>query len=464
MVKGASAYNPWRNPKSALERRNVVLKLLQTQEIIDQELYNVLSARPLGVKPRSEALTPQPAFMQLVRQELQTTLGDKVKDLSGTKIFTTLDPVSQDAAEKAVEVGVADIRKVRKIDDLEGAMVVVDRLSGEVRALVGGSQPQYAGFNRALSARRSIGSLAKPATYLTALSEPERFRLNTWLADEPISVPIPGGKPWQPRNYDRGYKGKLMLVDALATSRNIPTVNLGLEVGLDRVIQTWINLGAPAENLEKVPAMLLGALNLTPMEVAQTFQTIGSLGNRAKLSSLRSVIAQDGTVLYQSYPQAETTVSPQAAYMTLFGMQQVVNSGTAWRVLKPKFGNYNLAGKTGTTNDLRDSWFAGIDGKEVTISWMGRDNNGPTNLTGSTGALLLYRNYLENQAPLKLNPPAPEDIAEMSVDAQGNFACYGGGVRTLPVWTANPDGLCTPVQQDTDESGAPKWLQDLFSE
>ncbi|MEQ5391367.1 bifunctional glycosyl transferase/transpeptidase [Proteus sp. fly-1013] len=464
MVKGASAYNPWRNPKAALERRNVVLKLLQTQEIIDQELYNVLSARPLGVKPRSEALTPQPAFMQLVRQELQTTLGDKVKDLSGTKIFTTLDPVSQDAAEKAVEVGVADIRKVRKIDDLEGAMVVVDRLSGEVRALVGGSQPQYAGFNRALSARRSIGSLAKPATYLTALSEPERFRLNTWLADEPISVPIPGGKPWQPRNYDRGYKGKLMLVDALATSRNIPTVNLGLEVGLDQVIKTWINLGAPAENLEKVPAMLLGALNLTPMEVAQTFQTIGSLGNRAKLSSLRSVIAQDGTVLYQSYPQAETTVSPQAAYMTLFGMQQVVNSGTAWRVLKPKFGNYNLAGKTGTTNDLRDSWFAGIDGKEVTISWMGRDNNGPTNLTGSTGALLLYRNYLENQAPLKLNPPVPEDIAEMSVDAQGNFACYGGGVRTLPVWTANPDGLCTPVQQDTDESGAPKWLKDLFSE
>ncbi len=466
MVKGASAYNPWRNPKAALERRNVVLKLLQTQQIIDQELYDVLSARPLGVKPRSEALTPQPAFMQLVRQELQTKLGDQVKDLSGTKIFTTLDPVSQDAAEKAVETGVADLRKTRKINDLEGAMVVVDRLSGEVRALVGGSQPQYAGFNRAMSACRSIGSLAKPATYLTALSEPERFRLNTWLADEPISVPIPGGKPWQPRNYDRGYKGRLMLVDALATSRNVPTVNLGLEVGLDQVIKTWIKLGAPAENLEKVPAMLLGALNLTPMEVAQTFQTIGSLGNRAKLSALRSVINQDGTVLYQSYPQAETTVSPQAAYMTLFGMQQVVNSGTAARALKPKFGQYNLAGKTGTTNDLRDSWFAGIDGKEVTIAWMGRDNNGPTNLTGSTGALILYRHYLENQTPLTLNPPVPEDIAQMSINAEGNFVCYGGGVRTLPVWTADPDSLCTPLPQesDGDDSAAPKWLRDLFSE
>lgn len=460
MVKGASAYNPWRNPNNALQRRNVVLKLLQTQEIIDQELYDVLSARPLGVKSRSEALTPQPAFMQLVRQELQNHLGDKINSLSGTKIFTTLDPVSQDAAEKAVEVGVADLRKVRKIDDLEGAMVVVDRLSGEVRALVGGSQPQFAGFNRALTARRSIGSLAKPATYLTALSEPERFRLNTWLADEPISVPIPGGKPWQPRNYDRGYKGKLMLLDALATSRNIPTVNLGLEVGLDQVIKTWINLGAPAQNLEKVPAMLLGALNLTPMEVAQTFQTIGSLGNRAKLSALRSVITQDGTVLYQSYPQAERTVSPQAAYMTLFGMQQVVNSGTAWRVLKPKFGQYNLAGKTGTTNDLRDSWFAGIDGKEVTIAWMGRDNNGSTNLTGSTGALLLYRNYLNNQTPLALIPTMPDDIAEMTIDTEGNFVCDGSGVRTIPVWTADPNSLC----KQTEESNAPQWLQNLFSE
>lgn len=257
-----------------------------------------------------------------------------------------------------------------------------------------------------------------------------------------------------------------MLVDALATSRNVPTVNLGLEVGLDQVIKTWIKLGAPAENLEKVPAMLLGALNLTPMEVAQTFQTIGSLGNRAKLSALRSVITQDGTVLYQSYPQAETTVSPQAAYMTLFGMQQVVNSGTAARALKPKFGQYNLAGKTGTTNDLRDSWFAGIDGKEVTIAWMGRDNNGPTNLTGSTGALILYRHYLENQTPLTLNPPVPEDIAQMSINAEGNFVCYGGGVRTLPVWTADPDSLCTPLPQesDGDDSAAPKWLRDLFSE
>ncbi|MDN6682439.1 MAG: penicillin-binding protein 1B, partial [Enterobacterales bacterium] len=203
MVKGASLYNPWRNPKLALERRNLVLKLLENQQIIDQELYDMLSARPLGVQPKGGVISPQPAFMQMVRQELQQKLGNKINDLSGVKIFTTLDPVSQDAAEKAVEDGVPALKAARHVSDLEAAMVIVDRFSGEVRAMVGGAQPQFAGFNRAMDARRSVGSLAKPPTYLTALSEPDKYRLNTWLADQPLSLKQPNGSIWQPKNYDR---------------------------------------------------------------------------------------------------------------------------------------------------------------------------------------------------------------------------------------------------------------------
>ncbi|CAM3899106.1 bifunctional glycosyl transferase/transpeptidase [Xenorhabdus thuongxuanensis] len=466
MVKGASWYNPWRNPKSALERRNIVLKILQNQKIINQELYDLLSARPLGVKPKSGVITPQPAFMQLVRQELQEKMGDKVNDLSGVKIFTTLDPVSQDAAEKSVEEGIAALRKVRKIDDLEGAMVVVDRFSGEVRAMVGGSQPQYAGFNRALNARRLIGSLAKPATYLTALSQPDKYRLNTWLADEPISIPQAGGKPWEPKNFSRIFSGRVMLIDALARSMNVPTVNLGLDVGLDRIASTLIALGIPAKEIQQNPSMLLGAINLTPMEMAQEFQTIASGGNRAKLSALRSITAEDGTVLYQSYPQAERVVPPQAAYLTLYGMQQVIARGTG-RSLIGKYGKYNLAGKTGTTNDLRDSWFTGIDGKEVTIVWTGRDNNGPTNLTGATGALTIYRRYLEHETPLELNNRPPEGIADMSVNEDGSFNCEGGGIRVLPVWTDDPQRLCQQsVQQpiEENEEEAPGWLREMFGQ
>ncbi|HCI9592748.1 penicillin-binding protein 1B [Klebsiella sp. H-Nf2] len=440
MVKGASVYNPWRNPKLALERRNLVLRLLQQQQVIDQELYDMLSARPLGVQPRGGVISPQPAFMQMVRQELQAKLGDKMKDLSGVKIFTTFDSVAQDAAEKAASEGIPVLKKQRKLADLETAMVVVDRFTGEVRAMVGGAEPQFAGYNRAMQARRSIGSLAKPATYLTALSQPNQYRLNTWIADAPVTIRLSNGQTWSPQNDDRRFSGQVMLVDALTRSMNVPTVNLGMALGLPAVVDTWTKLGAPKDQLNAVPAMLLGALNLTPIEVAQAFQTIASGGNRATLSALRSVIAEDGTVLYQSYPQAERAVPAQAAYMTLWTMQQVVQRGTG-RQLGAKYPGLHLAGKTGTTNNNVDTWFAGIDGSQVTITWVGRDNNQPTKLYGASGAMSIYQRYLANQTPTPLALTAPEDVVDMGVDSNGNLVC-SGGVRSLPVWTTQPDALC----------------------
>ena len=487
MVKGASIYNPWRNPKLALERRNLVLRLLQQQQVIDQELYDMLSARPLGVQPRGGVISPQPAFMQMVRQELQSKLGDKVKDLSGVKIFTTFDSVAQDAAEKAAVEGIPVLKKQRKLSDLETAMVVVDRNTGEVRAMVGGAEPQYAGYNRAMQARRSIGSLAKPATYLTALSQPNLYRLNTWIADAPISLRQPNGQVWSPQNDDKQFSGQVMLVDALTRSMNVPTVNLGMALGLPAIVDTWQKLGVPKDQLHPVPAMILGALNLTPIEVAQAFQTIASGGNRAPLSALRSVIAEDGSVLYQSFPQAERAVPAQAAYMTLWTMQQVVQRGTG-RQLGAKYPGLHLAGKTGTTNNNVDTWFAGIDSREVVITWVGRDNNQPTKLYGASGAMSIYQRYLANQSPVPLNLVAPEDIVDMGVDGSGNFIC-GGGMRTLPVWTTNPDSLCQqsqpeqptgnpfdqssqpqqpqqqPAQQQNekkDSDGVAGWIKDMF--
>ncbi|HAV2233607.1 bifunctional glycosyl transferase/transpeptidase [Enterobacter cloacae] len=463
MVKGASIYNPWRNPKLALERRNLVLRLLQQQQVIDQELYDMLSARPLGVQPRGGVISPQPAFMQLVRQELQSKLGDKVKDLSGVKIFTTFDSVAQDAAEKAAVEGIPALKKQRKLSDLETAMVVVDRNTGEVRAMVGGAEPQFAGYNRAMQARRSIGSLAKPATYLTALSQPNLYRLNTWIADAPISLRQPNGQVWSPQNDDKQFSGQVMLVDALTRSMNVPTVNLGMALGLPAIVDTWQKLGVAKDQLHPVPAMILGALNLTPIEVAQAFQTIASGGNRAPLSALRSVIAEDGSVLYQSFPQAERAVPAQAAYMTLWTMQQVVQRGTG-RQLGAKYPGLHLAGKTGTTNNNVDTWFAGIDGREVVITWVGRDNNQPTKLYGASGAMSIYQRYLANQSPVPLNLVAPEDIVDMGVDSSGNFVC-GGGMRTLPVWTTNPDSLCQQSQPEQptgnpfDQSSQPQQTQ-----
>lgn len=481
MVKGASLYNPWRNPKLALERRNLVLRLLQQQKVINQELYDMLSARPLGVQPKGGVITPQPAFMQMVRNELQQKLGDKMQDLSGVKIFTTLDPISQDAAEKAVEEGIPVLRKQRRLADLETAMVVVDRFSGEVRAMVGGANPQFAGYNRAMQARRSIGSLAKPATYLTALSQPQQYRLNSWIADQPLALKQPNGQVWRPENDDHQFSGKVMLVDALTHSMNVPTVNLGMSLGLKNVVDTWTKLGVSQDQLSPVPAMLLGALNLTPVEVAQAFQTIASGGNRATLSAVRSVISEDNKVLYQSYPQAQQVEPPEAAYLTLYSMQQVVDHGTA-HALGSQYNTMHLAGKTGTTNNLVDSWFAGIDGKEVAITWIGRDNNQSTHLYGASGAMQIYRRYLASQPPTPLQLTPPDDVSMMPVDSAGNFVCNTGSStwRSLPVWTADPTALCQQQQQQVEQqqqqlqqqqqqeqqgsqsNGVAGWIKDMF--
>lgn len=468
MVKGASLYNPWRNPKIALERRNVVLGLLLKHRLIDQELYDTLSARSAGVLAHGGVNTPQPAFMQMVHQELTEKLADKVADLSGVKIFTTFDPLAQAAAEKAVTGGIPLLKQQRKLPDLETAMVVTDRFSGEIRAMVGGANPQFAGYNRAMQARRSIGSLAKPATYLTALSQPDRYRLNTLLANSPVTLHLAGNQHWSPQNDDRQFGPPVMLADALTRSMNIPTVNLGMTLGLPAVTATWNKLGIAENRISQVPAMLLGAINLTPLEVTQAFQTIASGGNRARLSVLRSVITGNGEVLYQSLPQAEREIPAAAAYLTLWGMQQVVKSGTG-RILGQKFPQLQLAGKTGTTNNQIDSWFAGIDGNEVVVTWVGRDNNQPTKLYGASGAMAIYQRYLSYQSPAPLVLTPPEDIVEAETDSAGNIVCHDG-VRTLPVWTRNLNALCQQAPQDPattpqekkESDGVAGWIKDMF--
>ncbi|URJ30704.1 bifunctional glycosyl transferase/transpeptidase [Candidatus Blochmannia vicinus (nom. nud.)] len=434
MIKGASLYNPWKNPQITLERRNLILKLLVHRHIIDKKLYTILIARPLGIQSKDEVLILRPAFAQMVDEEIQNI--DQINDFSGIKIFTTLDPISQKSAEKAMESGIHNLRCFYKIKDLEGAIVVVDRFSGEIRAMVGGSEPHFYGFNRAMYARRSIGSLAKPATYLAALSNPNKYHLNTWIADEPITVKQPNGVIWSPKNYDRKFRGKVTLIDAFIKSLNIPTVNLGMTIGLDAVSKILIKLGISPDFISSFPSILLGSINLTPIEVAQEFQTIANGGQYSSLSSVRYIMNEENMILYQCFPKTERVIFPQAAYLILYAMQQVVAQGTSY-VLSLKFPYSQLAAKTGTTNDLRDSWFVGIDGKEVTVIWIGRDNNGETKLTGTNGALTLYSLYLEYQKPTPLCLIPPSGIKHMPIDNHGNFVIHDNKntcCQALPVW------------------------------
>ena len=461
MVKGASLYNPWTQPKQVLERRNVVLKLTQQQGIIDDELYNLLSQRPLSVLPKGGVISPQPAFMQVVRSELRKQLGDKADHLSGMKIFTTFDPVAQAAAEQAVTNQIESLRKSTN-KDLQTAMVIVSRETGEIRSIIGSAEPRYPGYNRAWLTRRSIGSLAKPSTYLTALGQPDNYQLNSWLNDNPLSIKVDNGSYWQPKNFDRKYRDRVMLVDALALSLNVPTVNLGMELGLDASKNTLEALGVPADRIPNLPSRLLGALELTPLETAQMFQTITNNGQRSPLTILRYVLTDKGKLVYQSYPQQLQAVSAQSAYLTTYAMQQVVESGTS-RSLKAKYGPFKLAAKTGTSNDSRDSWFTGIDGKNVAVIWIGLDDHSPMKLTGATGALKIYSEYLQNNPPKKLVLPMPQNIFMMPIDSNGQWQCGGSGVRTLPVWTANPQGLCSGSNQSVSDKSAPSWVSEMLN-
>lgn len=457
MVKGPSYYNPVRFPERAKKRRDLVLRLMMQQDILLPNQYDMAASRPLDIQDNPRIASRQPAYFQQLKIELEQKAGDAFQSDSGLRVFTSLDPVSQQQLERALAKKIPQLASVAG-KSLEGAAVAVDRHTGEVRAMVGGKRTGYDGFNRALNASRQIGSLAKPAVYLTALEQPDKYNLATTLHDKPISLKGSKGNVWSPRNYDRKFRGDVPLYIALAKSLNVPTVELGMQVGIANVVKTLEKLGVDKNEIRPVPSMFLGSFTLTPFQVAQMYQTLTNSGKHAQLSALRSVIDIEGTVLYQSLPRVSQTVDQQAAWLTTYAMKRGVLEGTG-RYLNSQFGWAALAGKTGTSNDTRDSWFVGVDGREVTTIWLGRDDNKPTKLTGSSGALRVYAEYLKHRIPEKLTLPWPQGVSTLGFvkTAHGSLSLDCENSFTLPVWDI--DGR---LQKQCDNQ--PKqWLKKLFS-
>lgn len=440
MVKGPSLYNPWRNPQNALERRNIVLRLMLEHKMIGDELYQLLSQRPLGVQKKGQISRKYPAFIQTLQADLRRELGEhKISSLLGARIFSTIDLKQQAQAENAVGNTVSQLQLKMKNPHLEGAMIITDYRTGEIRAVVGGLQTQYAGFNRALMAKRQIGSLVKPSIYLTALSNPEQFRLNTPINNQPITINDKGSPPWQPRNYDKKYSGSVMLMDALARSLNIPTVNIGMKVGLSKVIDTQKAMGWDNVEIPKVPAMLLGSYTISPYDVTKLYQTLANQGGRIALTTVDSIADRQGNLIFQHDKSAKQVVPQEAAFQTLFAMQQTVERGTA-RSLQKDYADLHLAGKTGTTNESRDTWFVGIDGKNISTVWLGRDDNGETKLTGASGALQIYKDYLNRTNIEKLTITPPTTVKWVGINQYGDWDCES--YRTIPVWLNNGQNFC----------------------
>ncbi|EMN7212431.1 penicillin-binding protein 1B [Vibrio vulnificus] len=434
MVKGPSYYNPVRFPERTKERRDLVLRLMMQQNMLTASEYDQAASRPLDIQNVPRIASRQPAYFQQLSMELRAKVGEAFQGETGLRVFTSLDPISQDKLEKAISKKVPELGKVAG-NELEAAAVAVDRTSGEIRAMVGGKRTGYDGFNRAINASRPIGSLVKPAVYLTALEQPEKYTLATTLQDTPLSLKGSKGSVWEPRNFDRQFRGDVPLYQALAKSLNVPTVRLGMQLGIDQVSDTLARLGVNRNEIRPVPSMFLGAFSLTPLEVAQMYQTLTNSGRKAPLTALRSVVDLEGHVLYQSLPKSSPAVNEQAAWLTTYAMKQGVAQGTG-RYLQNQFAWAALAGKTGTSNDSRDSWFVGVDGREVTTIWLGRDDNQPTKLTGASGALRVYAEYLKQRTPEKLILPWPKEITTLGYQqkSDGELSLDCSSQFTLPVW------------------------------
>ncbi|WP_084429353.1 penicillin-binding protein 1B [Aliagarivorans marinus] len=457
LVKGPSYYDPWRHGERALKRRDLILWLLVEHELLSSDDYQRATAQELGVIRRgSMGYQKLPGFMTLVQRELKQ-YASGWQQYNGVKIFTTLDPRSQRHAQQAASTVLTELDKSKP--ELETAMVVSERYSGAIRALVGGRNEALRGFNRALDARRPIGSLVKPFVYLSAFEE--GHHLGELLDDSPLTLTLDDGNQWQPNNYDREFRGPVMLYRALADSLNVPTVRLGMEVGLNSVINT-LHLAGLEQELKPFPALLLGSTSLSPYQVAQIYQTLGGDGEFRRLYAVEQVHDGQGNSLYKAKVQAQRRWSEMANYLTLYSMQEATRSGTAqslrWRV--PKVA---LAGKTGTTNDLRDSWFVGIDEREIVTTWVGRDDNQSAGVTGSSAALPVYAAYLQKSYPQSLRPLQPDALAWVNVSQKTGrvTAADCGNVVLLPAHQQMTTEVDSCFREQTRKAG--NWLQRIFN-
>jgi penicillin-binding protein 1B len=448
IVRGPTFYDPHRQPARALERRNLVLRETREQGYVTMQQYTAARAAPLGVNPKAGVGTsPHPAFLQLVHRQLRREYDEADLRSEGLRVFTTLDPRVQQSAERVLARKLAQFDKEKRFGEpgLEGAVVVADAQGGEVQAMVGGRDPLYRGFNRALDAARPVGSLLKPAIYLTALAEPSRYTLVTPIDDGPFVWKSRGAPDWTPKNYDRKFHGMVPLRTALANSYNAASARLGTEIGIDKVLATVKRLGVERE-LKPFASTLLGATDMSPFEIAQMYHTIATGGFRTPLKAIREVTLQDGTPV-RRYPLAvEQAFPPEPMYLLAAAMQDVVREGTGQGMktwLPPETA---VAGKTGTTDEQRDAWFAGFTGDRVAVVWLGYDDNRAARLSGAASALPVWGELMASLNPEPLSIPKPEGVENVLIDPESGLradaAC--SGARELPFAQGSAPSAAAP--------------------
>jgi len=445
LVKGPSLYDPRKHPDRALARRNLVLKEFAGAHLIDAQTAKRALASPLGLRPPGGTYVP--AYIDLVRRHLKRDYAEADLAAAGLSVYTSLDLRAQAAAERALtqDLQRLDARARMRTEHLEGAVIVVEPNSGDVVAVVGGRDVDASGFNRALDARRPIGSLVKPAVYLTAL-ESGRYTAASLIEDAPIELKLADGSVWAPQNFERQVYGQVPLARALAESMNLATVRLGLDLGLPKVAATLQELGlesAPTLN----PSLLLGTVEMSPLEVVQVYTTLADGGFRTRLRAVRAVLDEQGRPLKSFKVQVEAVAPPAAVYELDRMLMLVPTHGTARDAAAHLPHGLVIAGKTGTSSDTRDSWFAGFTGSYLSVVWVGYDDNRETGLTGAAGALPVWADTMASLRPVSFDPVAPETVEERWIG-------FNDGLETTAACSA--DAVEIAVPKDTQLPGNPR--------
>ncbi len=440
-VRSPTYYNPRKQPERALARRNLILDLLAEFNVVTAKEAALAKSKPLGlVNATATHSTYYPAFLDFVRRTLRRDYQESDLTESGLVVFSTLDPLVQAKAESALvgELDRLDKNSKRKEVDLEGAVVVTAPTNGEVLAIVGGRNVSYSGFNRALDAKRSIGSLAKPIVYLTAV-ETGHYHAATIIDDAPVTLKLANGKDWAPQNYDKKINGRVPLVRALAQSLNLATVNLSQDVGLNQIATQFKALGL-SDKPQAVPAMALGAVTVAPLEVAQVYNSIANGGFHTPLRAVRAVVDNQGNTL-KAFPLEVTQVAePVAMYQLQRMMVEVMRRGTG-AAARTQLGDLVVGGKSGTSSDYRDSWFAGFSGSHSIVVWLGYDDNQPTRFSGSSGALPIWSKIMAGINTNSWDQPLPDGLHEAQIDFTTGLAVNS---------KCDKDGMTVVVPNGTD--------------
>ena len=443
LVRGPSFYDPRRHPDRSLKHRNLVLQEMADQKAISEADAQAAQAKPLGVLARGSG-GYYPAYLDLVRRQLRTEYREQDLTEAGLSIYTNFDPHAQELAERILEQQLAklDARRKTKGATLQGSVVMTAPQSGDVIAVLGGRDPAFDGFNRALDAKRPIGSLVKPFAYLAAL-ESGRYNASSIIQDVPVSIKLPGSPVWEPENYEHDINGPVPMVHALADSLNLATINLGMDIGLPTVIKSLRRFGVDAD-IPEVPSLLLGTMSMTPMDVAQMYTGIANGGFKASLRAVRAVVGADGKALKAFNVDVTPVADADAVFALQSMMQQVIQHGTGRPALSMLPPGVDVAGKTGTSSDLRDSWFSGFSGNYLAVVWVGYDDNRVTGLTGATGALQVWGRLMAALGPTSIIAPTPETLHDVTIDFRNGYASPGP-CATMPVTVAVPLNVTPPT-------------------